>query len=158
MTARISRSVLAAIAALARSTDDEICGLLTGRAGVVEDYVAARNVAGDPARRFEIDPAVLIGALRNERLGGPAILGCYHSHPSGDPTPSRTDAGDAAPDEKLWLIVTAHEAGLWRAIPDGARFGRFDPVAWAVMTPCGLHDGPGFSKRRDEPNIRSLDA
>ena len=34
---------------------------------------------------LEIDPAKLIAALRAERGGGPAVVGCYHSHPRGGP-------------------------------------------------------------------------
>lgn len=159
MGAHISRSVLEALAALARAAPDrEVCGLLTGEEGLVTGHLPSTNVADDPATRFEIDPVMLLGALKAERNGDLAIVGCYHSHPSGDPVPSRTDAHDAAPDGKLWLILGLREAGLWRAVADGARFGRFDPVPWAVMTPCGLHDGAGFSKRPDEPHIRSLDA
>ncbi len=159
MSVHVSRSVLDALATLARAADgSEICGLLTGDSDRVTDHIPSINVSDEPAKRFEIDPVTLLGALRAERNGGPAIIGCYHSHPSGDPAPSRTDAHDAAPDGKLWLILAAHGAGLWRAVADGARFGRFEPVPWAIMTPSGLHDGAGFSKRPGEPHIRSLDA
>lgn len=159
MSAHISRSVLDALTALTRAASSwEVCGLLIGEGDRVTGHLPSSNVADDPAMRFEIDPATLLGALKAERNGGPAVIGCYHSHPSGDPAPSRTDAHDAAPDGKLWLILAAHEAGLWRAVADGARFSRFDPVPWAVMTPSGLHDGVGFSKRPGEPHIRSLDA
>lgn len=159
MTAHFSRSVLEAITASAVASPElEICGLLTGEGDRVTGHLPAANVSADPAARFEIDPATLFAALRGERDGGAAVVGCYHSHPSGSPAPSARDAADAAADGKLWLILGTREAGLWRAVADGARFGRFEPVSWSVMTPAGLHDGPGFSKRPGEPHIRSLDA
>lgn len=158
MAVRVSRLLLQRLREQVRASRAEICGLLTGADDHIADHVAAVNVAHDPSSRFEIDPAVLFATLKAERRGGPAIVGCYHSHPSGDPCPSRIDAADAAADGRLWLILTHEAAGLWRAVDDGARFGRFDAVAWSVVTPCGLHDGAGFSKRPGEPHIRSLDA
>ena len=106
----------------------EICGLLLGRDGVVEEARACRNVAADPARRFEIDPAALLAAHRAARAGGPAILGCYHSHPSGRAEPSACDAAAAAANGWLWLIVGDGETRAWRAVVAGAWHGRFDAV------------------------------
>ena len=132
--ATIASEALARIlAAAAASPGLEVCGLLLGRAGAgkgVEVAHPCRNVAADPARRFEIDPAALIAAHREERRGGPAILGCYHSHPAGLAEPSPCDAAAAAPNGWLWLIVAGKEVRCWRAVESGARFGRFDEVGW----------------------------
>lgn len=95
----------------------EICGLLLGGAGRIDAITAAANVAPDPARYFELDPAVLIAAHRAARAGGPGVMGHYHSHPSGDPVPSAIDAACAAPDGSLWLIVGRGVARLWVAGP-----------------------------------------
>lgn len=121
----------------ANESPTEICGILRGTGGRVTGAVPARNVATDPARHFEIDPAALFGALREARRGGAAILGWYHSHPSGSADPSPTDAAQAAADGMLWLIVGGNSARLWRAVADGARHGRFDPVAFTVSG--GVH-------------------
>ena len=82
-----------------------------------------------PETRFEIDPATLFAALRAERAGGAKIVGYWHSHPSGDASPSATDAAMAAPDGKLWLIVAGEEVRLWRAIEGGAVHQRFEAVS-----------------------------
>ncbi|WP_404333334.1 Mov34/MPN/PAD-1 family protein [Sphingomonas sp. MMS12-HWE2-04] len=125
----ISRSLLAEIAReSARLAPREACGLLFGDAGAVTGWQAVENVSEQPERRFEIDPAALFAALRAERAGGPCIAGYWHSHPSGDPSPSVTDAAMAQPDGKLWLIVGGGEARLWRANPGGAVHARFDRV------------------------------
>jgi proteasome lid subunit RPN8/RPN11 len=129
MAVTIASELVAQIVAEAQSSPGiEICGLLLdGRA------VPCRNVADRPAIRFEIDPAALIAALRDERCGGPRILGCYHSHPSGSATPSPRDAADAAANGWLWLIVGAQgTVSAWRAVENGAVHGRFDPVALHV--------------------------
>jgi proteasome lid subunit RPN8/RPN11 len=108
---------------------EEACGLLLGDDGHVAEALQCRNVAADPVSRFEIDPAQLLAAHRSARGGGLGVIGHYHSHPSGSPVPSASDAADAAPDGALWLIIGTDEARLWRAVAEGQVQGRFDPVA-----------------------------
>ncbi|WP_088185662.1 M67 family metallopeptidase [Sphingobium sp. Z007] len=117
MRVEISRILLEQIMTLAAADGREVCGLLLGSDDRIEAIAPAANVAVDPARHFELDPAVLIAAHRAARSGGPRIIGHYHSHPSGITAPSATDAACAAPDGNLWLIVGAGEAALWRAGP-----------------------------------------
>ncbi|OQW47654.1 MAG: hypothetical protein A4S16_07935 [Proteobacteria bacterium SG_bin6] len=139
MVARVSiSSVLldALRAASAASPAAEVCGLLYGRPDTIVAAEACPNVAPTPDRAFELDPAALIAAHRRAREGGLAIIGHYHSHPSGRAEPSATDADAAVPDGALWLILTAGEARLWRATPDGSWHGRFDPVPLAIDAPC----------------------
>lgn len=141
MTPRLSSETLIDLFGSVRACPDvEICGLLLAGPGAVSGR-PARNVARDPSRFFEIDPAVLIAAHRAARDGGPAILGHYHSHPSGDPDPSARDAADALPDGSLWLILTRDRARLWRAVPQGRVHGRFDPVAFDCATGNRLISG-----------------
>ena len=97
-------------AASAASPGAEICGLLYGRPDAIFMAEACANVAPRPDRAFELDPAALIAAHRRARAGGPAIIGHYHSHPSGRAEPSAIDAEAAPPDGALWLILTAGEA------------------------------------------------
>src|SRR4051794_37907155 len=83
----------------------EICGLLYGSLlygslGRIAEAEACANVAADPARSFEIDPAALFAAHRRARSGGApgadmAVIGHYHSHPSGAAVPSERDAAQA---------------------------------------------------------------
>ncbi len=132
MDVAISSELLARILAEAAATPDvEVCGLLLGWDGRVEEARACRNVAADPSQTFEIDPTALIAAHRAARDGGPAILGCYHSHPSGLAVPSRRDAGDAAANGWLWAIVAGPDVQVWRAVADGALWGRFEAVGEA---------------------------
>lgn len=107
---------------IARAAADparEVCGLLFGGAGRIEAALATANVAADPATTFEIDPAALFAAHRAARAGGPAVIGCYHSHPSGRPVPSARDVAGAEPGQ-YWLIVAGRDARLYHAGPDGA--------------------------------------
>jgi len=141
MMVRISRGVLQRILAhAAEEPRREVCGLLLGQAQPerVEAMVETANVAANPVDSFEIDPTALFAALRAERIGGPRILGHYHSHPNGPPTPSARDAGMALQPGRLWLIVAAGEARMWREVPGGAAHGAFDPVELVVD---GVDDG-----------------
>ena len=128
---RFRKAVLDEIHARAAGSRDEVCGLLLGTGGQAVEAVHCSNVAAHPATRFEIDPAQLIATFRRARGGGPQVLGCYHSHPSGASEPSPRDAADAASNGWLWLIVSNGATGLWRAVADGELHGRFDPVAFA---------------------------
>lgn len=106
----------------ARASPREACGLLLGAIGGGGRVVAAfpcANVAPDPARHFEIDPAALIAAHRAARADGPPLLGYYHSHPTGRAEPSPTDRAMASGDGRIWAIVGADSTGWFRDEPEG---------------------------------------
>lgn len=131
MVVCISRVLLEALLArAAASPDAEVCGLLLGEGDEVRAAPALANVAPDPARRFELDPAGLLAAHKAARFGGPAVLGHYHSHPSSTAEPSACDAAMALEDGALWLILAPPHWALWRAGDNGLH-GRFaaEPVA-----------------------------
>jgi len=92
----------------------ECCGLLLGKADRIEQAVPTANLAADPVRAFEIDPAALIAAHRAARTGGPELIGYYHSHPSGPAQPSACDQAGAARDGKLWVIAAGGKLRLWQ--------------------------------------------
>ena len=97
MAIAISRTLLDQIQSIAAADRAEVCGLLFGTAERIAAIAPAANVAPDPARHFELDPAALIAAHRAARAGGPPIIGHYHSHPSGVAVPSATDTACAPP-------------------------------------------------------------
>ena len=143
MSVRISRGLLATLLAeAAGAADREVCGLLLGeavappgRGGAAEriaQVIPTTNVAAKPADRFEIDPAALFAAIRGARIGGPRILGHYHSHPNGLTTPSPRDAAMADTPGRLWLIVAHGQARLWREQPGGPVQAAFDSVRLVV--------------------------
>lgn len=105
----------------------EVCGLLFGTSGRVAAAEACANVAAEPGRLFEIDPVALFAAHRRARAGGARVMGCYHSHPSGDPMPSATDAESAMGDGAVWVILGRGEARAWRTVERG----RFEAVVLA---------------------------
>ncbi len=121
MSVTISSEVLTQVVAAATAAPDaEICGLLFGTARRIEAAEACANVAADPARTFEIDPRALFAAHRRARSGGLAVVGHYHSHPSGVPIPSARDAAQAMGDGAVWVILGGGKARAWRSVEMGA--------------------------------------
>jgi proteasome lid subunit RPN8/RPN11 len=62
----------------------------------------------------------LIAAHKAARAGGPALVGYYHSHPSGPAEPSVRDTEGAMGDGALWLILAGGGARLWLSRTAGA--------------------------------------
>jgi proteasome lid subunit RPN8/RPN11 len=121
MSVTISSELLGRLLAeAAASPDAEICGLLFGAAAAIEAAEACANVAANPARAFEIDPRSLFAAHRRARSGTRAVIGHYHSHPSGLPVPSRRDAAQAMGDGAVWVILGGGLARAWRSVEVGA--------------------------------------
>ncbi|WP_116092214.1 M67 family metallopeptidase [Sphingomonas crusticola] len=115
MEVRIASDVMAQLLAEAAATPSvEICGLLFGTEDCIQRAEPAANVAPDPHRSFELDPAALFSALRAARSGRPLPIGYYHSHPNGRPEPSARDLAAAEPGA-YWLILGGGEARLWLA-------------------------------------------
>ena len=95
----------------AEAAPEECCGLLFGENGVIAGMELVANVAADPTQTFEIDPKSLIAAEKSARGGERPIAGYFHSHPGGDCSPSATDAAQAAPDGRIWLIIAQGRNG-----------------------------------------------
>lgn len=99
---------------------EEACGLVVRAEGGGLEAVRVRNVAADPRRHFEVDPAPVLDALRAGRLHG-----IYHSHPDGPGEPSAEDVANASPwgGDLEWTIIPVRggRAGLARSFrPGGA--------------------------------------
>jgi len=162
MTLIISTALLEDIRTFARiCAPHECCGLLLGdfepvsKSTRVTQLRPATNIAAQPLHRFEIDPAVLIAAHRNARNGGPAIIGHYHSHPSGGALPSAVDAAMAQRNGDVWLIVGDDGAITgWRAVMPGsagAIHDCFEPVELTGSPQGAL--APAQSGRHERPTI-----
>jgi proteasome lid subunit RPN8/RPN11 len=149
MRARISSVALQRIrAAAAASPHREVCGLLFGTPDRIDVAEPCDNVSAHPHDSFEIDPCALIAAHRRARGGGAALVGYYHSHPSGCAMPSPRDAAMAAPDGMVWLIVADSTVAAFRAQPIGTIEGRFDPIALQITgSTCADEDPPPEGQR-----------
>lgn len=129
----ISSKVHAAIVVACRKAlPNECCGLLFGDDNRIDGFRETANVAACPDRYFEIDPAVLIAAIREDRAGGRRLIGYFHSHPNGSAEPSLHDAGAAARDGSLWIIVAGERMMAWRTVEGGERHDAFDGITLCI--------------------------
>ena len=92
----------------------EVCGLLLGRVGEIENILPCANVSEAPETSFEIDPAALISAHKAARSGGKDVIGCYHSHPNGLAHPSQRDLKSAHIEGGVWIIIAGGSMSCWR--------------------------------------------
>lgn len=103
---------------------EEVCGLLGARDGVWRNYYPVANDAPDRARRFSMNPAQQIAALRSMRERQETLCGIFHSHTRPPAAPSAIDLALAAWPGVCYLIAAPAATGLeLRAFHfDGRRF------------------------------------
>lgn len=77
---------------------NECCGFLGGVRegdgpviGRAEHCYPMINADENPTRRFQADPKSIVQAIRDMRERELEELAIYHSHPTSEPIPSRTD-------------------------------------------------------------------
>jgi proteasome lid subunit RPN8/RPN11 len=110
---RLAREVAAELLSHARSKpDEECCGLLAGRRGVLTRALPALNAAEQRAMSYEIAPKELFCMMREIRKAGLELLGIYHSHPNGDNRPSARDVERAYYPDAAYFILSAHANAL----------------------------------------------
>lgn len=89
----------------------EACGLLVGHWQpdrlVVTGFEPSPNRAEKPGDGFEIDTGLQATLQRSLRTTEDQIIGVWHSHPSGDPSPSDIDSLAAFDPDFLWVITSA---------------------------------------------------
>lgn len=125
----ITRAAHTAMTDAARASHPhEACGLLLGQGRTISRVEPAANIAANPDRQFDIDPAALIAAHCAARAGGPALLGYFHSHPHGPTTPSATDRAMAEGDRRIWAIVSDDTIALWCDTGSGLQ-----PLSYVVL-------------------------
>lgn len=95
---------------------EEACGLLVGRR--VDDAIKvfgareSQNISANPRSHFEVDPSLRLRLQRESRDQGSEIVGVFHSHPSGDPAPSKTDSTAIWEPDLLWLITAVDQGAV----------------------------------------------
>ena len=83
----------------------ECCGLLT------TDYqlFPVKNVSKTPQRSFIFDKKQYFSTLKEIKAKQLEVLAVYHTHPSGDATPSKADLESAESLKMNSLIVSCND-------------------------------------------------
>ncbi len=94
----------------ARSSPDEVCGVLVGQRTPLHivQIAAGQNVHSQPQQHYLIDAATLLYADDLARSTGQAIVGFYHSHPHGAAVPSAHDRRNAWPGYVYIIVAWAN--------------------------------------------------
>jgi [CysO sulfur-carrier protein]-S-L-cysteine hydrolase len=103
---RVLASVLAELRAAAREyADQECCGLLAARHGVITTFLPASNALAS-STAYEIAPRELFALFRRIREERLDFAGIYHSHPSTDNIPSPRDIERAFYPDAAYFILS----------------------------------------------------
>ncbi len=90
----------------------EACGALIGEfygtSARVARVRAGANLARDPSRSFDLDPALLVAAEDEARGVGLELIGIWHSHPNA---PAELSTADRAADVPGGISLVASFAG-----------------------------------------------
>ncbi|MCX7675779.1 MAG: M67 family metallopeptidase [Alteraurantiacibacter sp.] len=109
----LPRSLVNQLLHLAQSSPEaEVCGLIGALADEPVSCYPVANVASDPARRFRLDPAGQIAAMRQMRERGERLYAIFHSHPSAPAEPSPLDRAEASYPDTLYLIISLNTQGV----------------------------------------------
>jgi len=80
----------------------------------VAEAVPVDNVASDPDRFYELDPAEAVAAIEDAEDRGRDVIGFYHSHPRGPAEPSETDRDRATWTDSVYAIVAPEGVVAYR--------------------------------------------
>ena len=80
----------------------ERCGLLAGRAGVVDRVWPVPNALHSPVA-YRMEGPEFATAMINCEF---EPLGIFHSHPAGPSVPSPTDIAEAAYPESIYVVIS----------------------------------------------------
>ncbi len=111
---------------------NECCGLLAGRGSRVTHRYPLTNALASPVR-YESDPQAMFAAFKDMRIEGTEVLAIYHSHPTSDPVPSRTDLERNYYGPEVVHIIISLKQGAralrtWHLEPDAYR-----EAAWEIV-------------------------
>ena len=109
MALKIALRVLDGLMAHARGEAPlECCGLLGGKADLIDEYAPTRNVKASQVA-YEIDPREHIAIMKSFRARDRSVLGAYHSHPRTAALPSTTDVAHTHYETDFVYVIVSLE-------------------------------------------------
>ena len=86
----------------------EMCGLLAGHDGVVEQVLPVPNALRSSVA-YRMEGPEFVEAMKACDF---EPMGIFHSHPSGPPTPSPTDVAEATYPDSIYVIISLDQSPL----------------------------------------------
>jgi len=109
----LPRPVVNNLLKLAQSkTDKEVCGLISRQSNNEMKVYPVNNIASEPERFFEMDPAETINVMKQIRESEAELFAIFHSHPHSPAYPSKTDIEQAGYPNALYLIISLNTKGV----------------------------------------------
>ena len=107
---------------------NEGCGFLAGSSGRVLQVYPVTNMEHSPSR-YRMDPEEQIHYMTAIDQVGWQMLGIFHSHPSGPPSPSEIDREQAYYPQAVYVILSLSGTIGWQA-----RGFRLKKKQWVEIT------------------------
>lgn len=95
-----------------RDEVNEVCGLVSSRAGIVKSIYPIPNTSTDPVHLYSMDAKSQVDAMRTIRETDEQLYGIYHSHPNSAAFPSVIDVNEAQYPEAIYFIISLDNAGV----------------------------------------------
>jgi proteasome lid subunit RPN8/RPN11 len=114
----------AMVAHARRDHPDEACGVIAGRGGVPERFLAMTNAARSPTF-YEFDSVELLALYQDMEARDEEPVVIYHSHTATEAYPSRTDISYANEPEAHYVLVSTRD-------PEAVELRSFRIVGGAV--------------------------
>jgi proteasome lid subunit RPN8/RPN11 len=90
---------------------NECCGLLAGQGMKATHRYPLTNARASPVR-YESEPRALFAAFKDMRRRGTELVAIYHSHPTSEPVPSRTDLEQNAYGSAVVHLIISLKDGV----------------------------------------------
>lgn len=110
------------------NSEQEICGLISGKQGVLQQCYPVGNTATHPEHRFIMDEKQLVDTLRQIRENDQELLAIFHSHPTAPAEPSITDIAEDQYPDVMKLIISLNTDGVLEMRAFYTRNGEIEPV------------------------------
>ena len=112
-TVQIPRQIVNQLLQHAQSDDDlEVCGLISAKNGKPCKVYPILNIADKPEHLYRMDGKQQIDAMREMRENDESLFAIYHSHPSSEAYPSKTDIDESQYPDAIYIIVSLNTKGV----------------------------------------------
>ncbi|VAW88077.1 Mov34/MPN/PAD-1 family protein [hydrothermal vent metagenome] len=108
--------------------EQEICGLISGKQGVLQQCHPISNTADQPQQHFAMDNSQLVNTLRQIREQNEELLAIFHSRLNAPAEPSSADMKEDQYPDVMKLIISLNTDGVLEMQAFYTCNGKIEPV------------------------------